>query len=187
MTDALASARMGDGKANTPRTLHISSGKPVNTFEASAWPAAFVEFFYGDCAPNLDRPQRVGLRELFHYLTTREELEYSWEGDTNDPLILEGCYKAPSQSRWNTPVFMAVFADVVSENAHSTNNKAFGKCESGTLRTVGCYSRASRPTEYVGDDASSRRTQIASIVQSTAVRDLPDCEYSTDAGLQDGP
>ena len=30
MTDALASARMEHGKANTPRTLHIRSGKPVN-------------------------------------------------------------------------------------------------------------------------------------------------------------
>jgi hypothetical protein len=46
MTDALASARMEHRKANTPRTLHIRSGKPVNMFEAAAWPAAFVEFLY---------------------------------------------------------------------------------------------------------------------------------------------
>ena len=59
MTNALASARMENGKANTPRTLHIRSGKPVNMFEAQAWPAAFVDFFYGDCAPNLARPQKV--------------------------------------------------------------------------------------------------------------------------------
>ena len=63
--DALNSSEMRDAKANTPRTLHIRSGKPVNMFEAAAWVAAFVEFFYGDCAPNLARPQRVGLRELF--------------------------------------------------------------------------------------------------------------------------
>ena len=72
LTNALASARMENGNANTPRTLHIRSGKPVNMFEAQAWAAAFVEFFYGDCAPNLARPQKVGLRELFHYLATRE-------------------------------------------------------------------------------------------------------------------
>ena len=113
MTDALASARMGDGKANTPITLHIRSGKPVNMFEAQAWAAAFVEFFYGDCAPNLARPRKVGLRELFHYLAIREELEYSLEADKDDPLIPGGCYRAPSQSRWNTPEFMAIFADVV--------------------------------------------------------------------------
>ncbi len=75
MTDALASARMEHGKANTPITLHIISGTPVNMFEAAAWPAAFAEFLYGDCAPNLARPYpQRGLRELFHYLATREEL-----------------------------------------------------------------------------------------------------------------
>jgi hypothetical protein len=113
MTDALAAARMDGAKANTPRTLHIRAGKPVNMFEAAAWPSAFVEFFYGDCAPNLGRPRRVGVRELFHYLATREELEYSLEADTDDPLIPGGRYRARPQSRWNSPEFMAIFADVV--------------------------------------------------------------------------
>ena len=45
MQDALNSTQMKDVKAKTPRTLHIRSGKPVNMFEATAWPAAFVEFF----------------------------------------------------------------------------------------------------------------------------------------------
>lgn len=90
MTDALASARTEDWKASTPRTLHIRSGKPVTMFEAATWPAAFVEFFYGDCAPNLARPRRVVLRELFHYLATREYLEYSLEADKDDPLIPGG-------------------------------------------------------------------------------------------------
>ena len=75
--DALNSSEMRNAKANTPRTLHIRSGKPVNMFEAAAWPAAFVEFMYGDCAPNLARPRRVGIRELFYYLASREELELS--------------------------------------------------------------------------------------------------------------
>ena len=66
-------------------------------FEPQAWAAAFVEFFYGDCAPNLARPRNVGLRELFHYLATREELEYSLEADKDDPLIPGGCYRAPPQ------------------------------------------------------------------------------------------
>ena len=82
-------------------------------FEAPAWAAAFVEFMYGDCAPNLARPQKVGLRELFHYLATREELEYSLEADKDDPLIPGGRYRAPPQSRWNSSEFMAIFADVV--------------------------------------------------------------------------
>ena len=61
------------------------------------------------------------------------------------------------------------------------------RCESGTLRAIGSHPRATRPTEHARDDASSRRTQIAAIVQSIAVRDLPDCEHSTDTGLQDEP
>ena len=113
METALAASRMQGATANTPRTLHVRSGKPVNMFEPAAWPAAFVEFFYGDCAPNLDRPRRVGVRQLFHYLANREELEYSLEADKDDPLIPGGCYRAPPQSRWNTPEFMAIFADVV--------------------------------------------------------------------------
>ena len=72
MTDALAAARMKGANANTSRTLHIRSRKPVNMFEAPAWSAAFVEFFYGDCAPNLDRPRIVGMQELFYYLASRE-------------------------------------------------------------------------------------------------------------------
>ena len=78
-----------------------------------AWSAAFTEFLYGDCVPNLSRPRPVAMRNLFHYLASREELEYSLDADKSDPLIPGGCYKAPAQSRWNTPEFMAIFADVV--------------------------------------------------------------------------
>ena len=113
MLEALRSSRMQGACDNTGKTLHIKSGKPMNMFEAPAWAAAFVEFLYGDCAPNLDRPQKVGVRELFDYLASREELEYSLASDREDPLIPGGCYRAPAQSRWNTPEFMAIFADVV--------------------------------------------------------------------------
>ena len=113
MLEALRSSRMERASNNTGKTLHIKSGRPMNMFHASAWAAAFVEFFYGDCAPNLDRPRKVGVRELFDYLASREELEYSLTSDKENPLIPGGCYRAPPQSRWNTPEFMAIFADVV--------------------------------------------------------------------------
>ena len=77
LDSCLSSARMKKAEANTPRTLHIKSGKPMNMFQAPAWSAAFVQFFYGDCAPNLDRPRRIGMRELSNYLANREELEYT--------------------------------------------------------------------------------------------------------------
>ena len=113
MLEALRSSRMEGASNNTGKTLHIKSGKPLNLFEAAVWAAAFVEFFYGDCAPNLERPRKVGVRELFDYLASREELEYSLTSDKENPLIPGGCYRAPPQSRWNTPEFMAIFADVV--------------------------------------------------------------------------
>ena len=113
MHEALRSARMQGARDNTGKTLHIKSGKPMNLFEAPAWAAAFVECFYGDCAPNLDRPRKVSVRELFDYLASREELEYSLPSDKENSLIPGGVYKAPPQSRWNTPEFMAIFADVV--------------------------------------------------------------------------
>ena len=37
MENALVTSRSGDSTANTPRTLHIKSGKPVNMFEPQAW------------------------------------------------------------------------------------------------------------------------------------------------------
>ena len=90
---------MEDAQANTPQTLHVRSGKPINAFEPQAWPAAFVQFFYGDCAPNLDRPRRVSLKHLFKYLLEREELEYKLASDKTDPLVPGGCYRAPPRSR----------------------------------------------------------------------------------------
>ena len=113
LMDALASARVSGDHAPTGKTLHIKSGKPVNTFEPAAWPAAFTEFLYGDCAPNLARPAPTSLRNQFHYLTTREELEYSLVTDIDNPFIQGDRYRAPRQSRWNTPEFIAIFADVV--------------------------------------------------------------------------
>ena len=60
-----------------------------------AWPEAFGQFFYGDCAPNLGRPCRVRMRHLFGYLIEREEFEYALPSDAADLLIPGGCYKAP--------------------------------------------------------------------------------------------
>ena len=114
MIDALVSARASKSIALTGKTLHIKSGQPVNIFDPPAWAAAFTEFLYGDCAPNLGRPAPTSLRLQLYYLTMREELEYSLDTDKDDPLIAGDCYKAPAQSRWNTPDFIAIFADVVT-------------------------------------------------------------------------
>jgi len=113
LTDAIAAAHQQHAKSNTPKTLHIRSGKPVNSFEAPAWSAGFVEFFFGDCAPFLERPRHVEPRLQFAYLARREELEYSLESDHDNDLIPAEGYKAPAHSRWDTPEFAAIFADTV--------------------------------------------------------------------------
>ena len=78
----------------------------MSFFEPAMWVACFVESFYGDCAPNLDRPAKISGRRLFRYLMNREELEYHLASDTVR-------YIGSSQSRWSTPEFAAVFVDTV--------------------------------------------------------------------------
>ena len=134
MVEALASAHASAHTAPTGKTLHIKSGKPVNIFDPPAWAAAFTEFFYGDCAPNLARPVPTSLRKQFHYLTMREELEYSLDTDRDDPLIAGGGYRAPTQSRWNTPEFVAIFADVVRKVRILTTTKHMWEGNSGKWR-----------------------------------------------------
>ena len=53
----------------------------MNLFDPAAWVGGFVEFFYGDCAPNLERPAKISWRHLFKYLMNREELEYHLDFD----------------------------------------------------------------------------------------------------------
>ena len=111
--------------AASPATLKITSGAPLSFFDPSTWPACFVEFFYGDCAPNLDRPVKIGWRRLFRYLMNREELEYHLASDQEDPLIPGGRYIGLSQSRWNTPEFAAVFVDTVRKLEVLQSTKGF--------------------------------------------------------------
>ena len=62
-------------------TLRINTGAPMSLFDAAAWVGGFVEFFYGDCAPNLERPVKISWRHLFEYLMNREELECHLDSD----------------------------------------------------------------------------------------------------------
>jgi hypothetical protein len=100
-------------KPGDSRTLCLKSGRPLDMFAASSWSESFIEFFFGDCAPNLNRPCKVAWRDLFDYLMSREELEYHLPTDRDDPDIPGGRYRAPAHSRWNTPEFACIFADTV--------------------------------------------------------------------------
>ena len=63
-------------RSHSPATLRIQTGAPLSLFDPAAWVASCTEFFYGDCAPNLERPAKITWRDLFRYLMNREELEY---------------------------------------------------------------------------------------------------------------
>ena len=66
----------------------------------------FTEFFYGDCAPNLQRPAPLSFKLLFSYLPVREELEYALDSDIEP-------YRAKAMSRWDRPKFAMVFASIL--------------------------------------------------------------------------
>ena len=68
-------------RKSRPATLRIHTGAPMSLFDPAAWVGGFVEFFYGDCAPNLERPAKISWRHLFKYLMNREELEYHLDSD----------------------------------------------------------------------------------------------------------
>ena len=66
----------------------------------------FTEFFYGDCAPNLERPCPLTFKQVFSYLMMREELEYWLDGDAQP-------YRAKAMCRWDRQKMQMVFAGVL--------------------------------------------------------------------------
>ena len=97
-------------RASKPATLRVHTGAPLSLFDPAAWVACHTEFFYGDCAPNLQRPAKIGWRSLFRYLMNREELEYHLDSDVE---TYGKRYTANSDSRWNTPEVAALAADAI--------------------------------------------------------------------------
>ena len=94
----------------------------MSLFDPAAWVGGFVEFFYGDCAPNLERPAKISWRHLFRYLMNREELEYHLDSDTE---MYGKPYTANPDSRWNTPEFAALAVDAVRKLSVLQSTKAF--------------------------------------------------------------
>ena len=105
-------------RSQSPATLRIQTGAPLSLFDPAAWVASCTEFFYGDCAPNLERPAKITWRDLFRYLMNREELEYHLPSDGVR-------YKARADSRWNTPEFAALFVDAVRKLEVLQSTKGF--------------------------------------------------------------
>ena len=74
--DAIERSVTATYQRSSPAALRIQTGQPLSLFDPASWVACCVEFFYGDCVPNLDRPAKISWRRLFDYLMNREELEY---------------------------------------------------------------------------------------------------------------
>ena len=68
-------------EASTKHGLQVQTGEPLSSFNVNRYPSCFTEFFYGDCAPGLERPEPLTCKQVFAYLMVREELEYSLHDD----------------------------------------------------------------------------------------------------------
>ena len=118
--------------------LQIQAGRPISSFDATCYPLCFTEFFYGDCAPNLERQAPLTYRQVFSYLMVREELEYSLDSDVEP-------YRAKAMCRWGRPKFAMVFASVLrSPQLLQTTKLAFGttKAESTWKKDLGIIAKA---------------------------------------------
>ena len=119
--------------------LQVQTGAALSTFDARCWPLCFTEFFYGDCAPNLERPAPLTFEQVLSYLMLREELEYALEDD-------EEPYRAKAMCRWDKPKFAMVFASVLrSLRLLQSTKMAFGgrRCETTFKKDLGIIAKAS--------------------------------------------
>ena len=97
--------------------LVVKAGAPLSVFDPRTYPACFVEFFYGDCVPHIERPVKLSCQQIFNALLHREELQYHLLTD-------EHVYVARSTSRFDTPEHCAVFADILRRIATLTGVRA---------------------------------------------------------------
>ena len=89
-----------------PTALAIPTQAPLDSFNARTYPACYVEWWFGDGAPGLDRDRPMLFEQVARRLINLEEHEYSLAND-QEP------YKAARQSRFNNPEIIAVLGDVI--------------------------------------------------------------------------
>ena len=56
-----------------PQALAIPTQQPMGSFDARTWPASYVEWWYGDGAPNLERDRPMLFEEVARRLINIEE------------------------------------------------------------------------------------------------------------------
>ena len=78
----------------SPEALAIPTEGPLDSFGPRAWPACYVEWWFGDGAPGLARDRPMLFEQVARRLVDIEEHEYAVQGDAEP-------YKAARQSRFN--------------------------------------------------------------------------------------
>ena len=54
-------------RAVTPQSLSVPTGTPLSSFDSRSWPACYVEFWFGDGAPNLERERPMLFEQVYYY------------------------------------------------------------------------------------------------------------------------
>ena len=89
-----------------PEALAVPTNQPLDSFDARTYPASYVEWWFGDGAPGLERERPMLFEQVARRLINLEEMQYSLASDTEP-------YEASPQSRFATPEIIAVLGDVV--------------------------------------------------------------------------
>ena len=89
-----------------PTAVAIPTQAPMDSFHATTWPACYVEWWFGDGAPGLERDRPMLFEQVARRLIDIEEHEYTLATD-------DVPYVASCQSRFNNPEIIAVMGDVV--------------------------------------------------------------------------
>ena len=101
----------------SPAALAVPTNQPLSWYQASTWPAAFVQFVYGDAVPGLSRDKNLLYEEVFEFLLNRQELSYQIPGEGLD-------FKPPGPNRFADPALICIFADVRRRLALLTSTRA---------------------------------------------------------------
>lgn len=120
------------------------------------YPSAFVEWFYGDAAPNLARVRPLLVEELFRSLMEKEELEYSTFTDCEP-------YFAASSNRFDKPEILAIMSDVQRRSQLLQAARLMFRNKS-LSRDVACVLK-STPDDFMRVTASSSATKPQQILQ----------------------
>ena len=83
-----------------PAALAIPTQDPMDSFDARTWPACYVEWWFGDGAPGLDRDRPMLFEQVARRLIEIEEHEYTLA--TDDVPYVASCQSRFDKRCWAT-------------------------------------------------------------------------------------